>query len=48
MLDSMPAAWAQQEVPTGWGAKFGLTNAPTGYAPDQIFISNTNRWATPR
>jgi hypothetical protein len=45
MLDSMPTNWAQEEVPTGFGARFGLTNAPEGYLPDQLFISNTNRWS---
>ena len=47
MLDCMPANWAQGEVPAGFGARYGLTNAPMGYLPDQVFISNTNRWGTP-
>jgi len=48
MLDAMPTNWAAQEVPTGFGARYGLTNAPMGYLPDQLFLSNTNRWGTPR
>jgi hypothetical protein len=45
-LDSLPAnrlpgLW-QGEVPTG----FPLTNAVLDYAPDQMFISDRNRWQT--
>ena len=48
MLDTMPTNWAQEEAPAGFGARFGLTNAPEGYLPDQLFLSNSNRWGMPR
>jgi hypothetical protein len=44
MLDSMPTNWAEGEVPTGFGAKYRLTNEPLDYLPAQMFISNSNRW----
>jgi Dolichyl-phosphate-mannose-protein mannosyltransferase len=44
MLDSMPTNWAEAEVPTGFGVKYQLTNEPLDYLPDQMFISNSNRW----
>jgi hypothetical protein len=44
MLDSMPTNWAEAQVPTGFGAKYRLTNEPLDYLPDQMFISNSNRW----
>jgi hypothetical protein len=48
-LDSLPTnlfatvpLWAHGEVPTG----FPLTKAILDYAPDQMFISDQNRWQT--
>jgi hypothetical protein len=43
MLNTLPD-WAHGEVPTGFGSRFGLTNAPLDYAPSQMFISDRNRW----
>jgi 4-amino-4-deoxy-L-arabinose transferase-like glycosyltransferase len=44
ILDSLPTNWAEAQVPTGFGAKYQLTNEPLDYLPDQMFISNSNRW----
>jgi hypothetical protein len=40
-LDSLPG-WGHGEVPTG----FPLRQAILDYAPDQMFISDRNRWRT--
>jgi 4-amino-4-deoxy-L-arabinose transferase-like glycosyltransferase len=45
MLNSLPGGF-HGEVPGGFGPRFGLTNAPLDYLPDQMFISNSNRWKT--
>jgi hypothetical protein len=41
-LDSLPG-WGHGEVPTG----FPLKKAILDFAPDQMFISDRNRWQTP-
>ena len=43
MLNSLPSGF-HGEVPEGFGAEYGLTNGSLDYLPDQMFISNSNRW----